>query len=308
MTNDPMTNDRAELEDTAERPDVPGIDAARHAPPSSEEMLVKYGAATHPGRVRSRNEDHYAIVRRRRWREILATNVPVDEVASPEDEAYALIVADGVRGEGFGDLASQLAVRAGWEAGGRAASWLMKLEGVDSQEILRRVRAAAKAIQQAFETHCQEHPRSSGMATTWTCAYIVDWDVIVAHVGDSRAYHCHAGGARQITLDHTLAEELRRSGASPDDSDRYRSVLTRAFGGLVSDDVVPDVHEVRLAAGDGILVCSDGLTNMVSDAEIARVVLGHADPQPACDALVKLALERGAPDNVTVVLARVFQV
>jgi PPM family protein phosphatase len=296
-----------ELEDTDERPQPALSDTAPFVIPARETLIVKCGAATHCGRVRPQNEDHYAIVRRRRWREIVATNVPLDALAAPEDEAYVLIVADGVRGEGFGDLASQLAVRAGWEAGGRAASWLMRLEGVDTQEVHRRVQAAAKAIQQAFLTYYRDHPGSFGMATTWTCAYLVDWDVVVAHVGDSRAYHCYDGQAKQITSDHTLAEDLRRSGANPDETQRYRSVLTKAFGGSAGEEVVPDVHEIRLDHGHGVLVCSDGLTNTVSDHEIARVVLGHDEPQAACDTLVNLALQRGAPDNVTVVLARVFR-
>ena len=123
-----------------------------------------------------------------------------------------LVVADGVGGEGFGDLASELAVRAGWDSTSRAASWLMRLDGVDDEEIERQVAAVAKAIQQAFLAHCHESPHFAGMATTWTCAYIVGWDAIIAHVGDSRAYHCRDNQATQITRDHTLAEELRKSG------------------------------------------------------------------------------------------------
>ena len=180
----------------------------------------------------------------------------------------------------------------------------MRLDGIGDEEIRERVAAVATAIQQAFSTHCQENPRLSGMATTWTCAYITGWDAIVAHVGDSRAYWCRNGSLRQITQDHTLAEELRKSGVNPDDIRKFRSVLTRAFSGT-AEEVVPDVHQIRLHDGEAILVCSDGLTHVVKDEEIARVVADQPTPQAACDALVALALERGAPDNVTTVLARV---
>ncbi len=113
-----------EPEETSEL--LPGPDTAEShfLIPATDSALVQYGAATHQGKVRTRNEDHYAVVRRKRSRDILATNVDLDEMELPQDEAYSLIVADGAGGEGFGHLASQLAVRTVWETAGRAASWL----------------------------------------------------------------------------------------------------------------------------------------------------------------------------------------
>ncbi|MCU0958949.1 MAG: protein phosphatase 2C domain-containing protein [Pirellulaceae bacterium] len=279
--------------------------ASRFLIPEPEPVVVRYGAATHVGQVRTRNEDHFAVVRRKRSREILATNVPLQDVEMADDEAYVLIVADGVGGEGFGDLASQLAIRAGWESASRAASWLMRRDDLREGEIERQVATVARAIQQAFLTHSRDNPRLAGMATTWTCAYIIGYDAIVAHVGDSRAYHCHDGRALQITRDHTLAEEMRQSGLPPDQSRKFRSVLTRAFGGE-AEEVVPDIYELQLADGDAVLLCSDGLSNLLSDVELAQWAQVHGDPQVLCDELLRQALDRGAPDNVTVVVARVF--
>jgi PPM family protein phosphatase len=294
-----MSNSDTPIEETVGRSTAP-----RFLIPTAEPVQLTYGAATHVGKVRSRNEDHFAITRRKRTREILATNVPLHGVALPDDEAYMLVVADGVGGEGFGDLASQLAVRAGWDSASRAASWLMRIEGVDDKEIRQQMVAMAQAIQQAFLAHCHENPQLTGMATTWTCAYIMGWDAIISHVGDSRAYHCHGGGVAQITRDHTLAEELRKSGMGFNRADKFRSVLTKAFGGE-SEEVVPDVHQLQLKDGDAVLLCSDGLSNTVTDTEIGHIVFERNTPQDACDALIAAALERGAPDNVTAVLARV---
>ncbi len=294
-----------ELADTSEHHGGSDTTASRFLIPEAERVSYRCGAATHQGKVRSRNEDHFVVVRRRRAREILATNMALQELDLPQEEAYTLIVADGCGGEGFGHLASQLAIRTTWESAGRAATWLMRLSDADASEINDRVATYAKLIQQAFLSHTRDNPSLAGMATTWTCAYLTDWDVVVAHVGDSRAYHGHEGRVEQITHDHTLAEELLRSGASPEDVGRFRSVLTRAFGGDGSE-VVPDVHRVQLRDGDALLLCSDGLTTVVKDAEIAATIFSTVDPQSACDRLVELALERGGPDNITVVLMRVY--
>jgi len=296
-----MSNDDPARTETVCRSTAPR--GARFLIPASEPVLVQYGAATHVGNVRTRNEDHYAITRRTRVQQVLATNVPLD-ADLPDDEAYVFVVADGVGGEGFGDLASQLAVRTGWDAASRAASWLMQADGIDDREIQQRAVEVAREIQQAFLAHSHENPQMAGMATTWTSAYVNGWDAIIAHVGDSRAYHWHAGQLVQITRDHTLAEELRKSGMGFNRADKFRSVLTKAFGGD-SPEVVPDVHHLHLEDGDSVLLCSDGLSNMVPDEEISRLVGTGQDPQSACDALVAAALERGAPDNVTAVLARV---
>lgn len=298
-----MSNLDNPMEESAARSTAPHVPDFLNS--VAAHVLLKYGASTHVGKVRPRNEDHYAVTCRKRSRQILATNVPFQIADMPDDEAHVLVVADGVGGEGFGDRASELAVRAGWDSTTRSANWPMRLDGIDYEEIERQVAAVAQAIQQAFLARCHESPHFAGMATTWTCAYIVGWDVVIAHVGDSRAYHCHNHQATRITRDHTLAEELRKSGMGGGRANKFHSVLTKAFGGE-SEKVVPDIHQLQLTAGDAVLLCTDGLSNIVADEEIGRLVFDHAEPQQACDALIALALDRGAPDNVTVVLARVF--
>jgi len=296
--------DSEKIPDTAEGRGDTATTASRFVIPLSEQVEMQCGAATHRGKVRSRNEDHFAVIRRTRSRDVISSNVQL-ELELPRDEAYTLIVADGAGGEKFGHLASQLAIRTTWDSARRAATWLMKLADVGAAEIQERVNGYAKLIQQAFLSYTQGNPGMAGMATTWTCAYVTDWDVVIAHVGDSRAYHGRVDRFRQITHDHTLAEELLRSGASPANAASFRNVLTRAFGGH-GEEVIPDVYQIRLHDGDALLLCSDGLTGVVDDNLIASTVFAHDAPQKACDELIQLALEKGGPDNITVVLLRAF--
>jgi protein phosphatase len=180
----------------------------------------------------------------------------------------------------------------------------MKLDAADMDDVEQRVRGYAKLIQQAFLSYTQNNPDVAGMATTWTCAYVTNWDAIVAHVGDSRAYHGREDRFEQVTADHTLAEELLKSGASEETVAGFHNVLTRAFG-VDGAEVIPDVHQIHLNDGDALLLCSDGLTGVVSDEEIRKSVFGHSLPQAACDELIQKALDNGGPDNVTALLLRV---
>ncbi len=181
--------------------------------PHSDQVIVQYGAKTDPGKVRTRNEDHYVVIRGKRTRSILSSNVELPELEFPGDEAYTLIVADGAGGEGFGHLASQLAIRTAWESA-KAANWLTRLSKADTEDLKEQIHSFARLIQQAFLSYTRQHPSVAGMATTWTCACVTQWDAVVAHVGDSRAYFGDAEHFKQITHDHTLAEELLRSGDS----------------------------------------------------------------------------------------------
>ena len=147
-----------------------------------------------------------------------------------------------------------------------------------------------------------------GMGTTVVIALIRGPRAFIGSVGDSRAYLVRDGALRQLTSDHTLVNEQVRAGAlSTQEARRHpaRNILTRAVGS--QEDVEPDLVEQDLRPGDTLLLCSDGLTTMVEDADILKTVLAHADdPKAACRALIDLANERGGDDNVTAVLARVL--
>jgi protein phosphatase len=149
-------------------------------------------------------------------------------------------------------------------------------------------------------------PNLRGMGTTMTLTYSIGFDLFLAHAGDSRAYLCREGSLRQLTRDHTRVQELVDAGMMTREeaaTHRLRNVLTNVLGGGVPLTDV-DVHRVGLTAGDIMLLCSDGLYDVVKDDEIASILCASNSAEAACRSLIDLALERGAPDNVTVVVSR----
>ncbi|MEQ8790569.1 MAG: protein phosphatase 2C domain-containing protein [Pirellulaceae bacterium] len=271
--------------------------------PEQPRFDVHYGGVSHVGSVRSSNEDHYAIIRRTRGQEMMQTNLP-SCLALPEEEAYALVVADGMGGQAFGEFASRVTLQMIFELAGRASSWLMRLTDPDMQQVRQRVDAYVQQTQETLQHYARLDPQLRGMGTTCTLAYLMPPHAIVAHIGDSRAYHLHGGSFEQITHDHTLAQKMIDAGIAPEKVRRFRSLLTNALGGE-HPDAHAEVNHVELAAGDQLLLCTDGLTNMVDDETIAEQLHSHDDPQAACDRLLELALEAGGEDNITVVVARI---
>jgi protein phosphatase len=265
-------------------------------------MSLEFGAGSHVGLRRPNNEDHYAVVERKRARKILLTNVEMAGLTLPDDEAYGMIVADGMGGQGFGELASELVLRIGWEVTAAAPFWVMKYTPRLMDKIREKVAGYARQIQQELREYADADPALAGMGTTWTCAYIMESDVILAHVGDTRAHLLRDGTLRQLTRDHTFAQTLRDAGAPPAETEPYKHLLLNSFGDH-PEDVKIDVDHVALADGDRLMLCSDGLTDMVSDNEITATLVQIAGAQAACDALIDRALANGGKDNVTVVVA-----
>lgn len=268
--------------------------------PDQPRMSVRLAAATHPGIVRSRNEDHHAVIRRVRSSEMLLTNLPKDTWAFPEDEAYCLFVADGIGGARSGDVASRLVLQTVLELSSRATSWFMKFTDLDAQDVRQRVDAYVEQIQETFRRYGQADPSLRGMGTTLTAAILLPPHAVFVHIGDSRAYVYRNGQLNQVTRDQTLAQEMIDSGAEPEDVRRFGNLLTNSLGGDTEHAAAEVIH-VELQVGDRLLLCTDGLSDMANDASIAAVFVDTA-PQPACDQLVQLALEGGGKDNITVVV------
>lgn len=271
--------------------------------PERARLDVRVGGVSHVGKVRARNDDHYAIIRRTRRQEIVQTNLP-SRLELPEDEAFALVVADGMGGQAFGDFASRVTLQMIFELAGRANSWLMKLTDPDMQQVRQRVDAYVQQTQETLQHYARLDPHLRGMGTTCTSAYLMPPHAIIAHIGDSRAYHFHGGKLQQVTQDHTLAQKMIDAGVPPENVRRFRSLLTNALGGE-DPEVQAEVRHADLEAGDQLLLCTDGLTNMVPDDAIAEVLATADDPQSACDQLLAMALEAGGDDNITVVVARI---
>lgn len=206
-------------------------------------------------------------------------------------------IADGMGGAQAGELASRLAAAAIEEAGNAADG---------GQGVVGAVRTANARI---FERSLQD-PAVAGMGTTATVAFVDEaaGTLTLAHVGDSRAYRLRAGGLEQLTADHSLVAELVRSGRLTEAEAAvhpHRSVITRALG--TEAEVEVDTRTLELAPGDLVLLCSDGLSAMVRDQEIARLLEeSDRDPYVAAEALVRAANAAGGEDNVTVVVFEVI--
>lgn len=226
--------------------------------------------ASHPGWVRSQNQDRYLI-----------RPIPGGVVAA---------VADGIGGSQGGQEASGLAIAAFDQALGDSVG-----------EIAQLVGAVAEANRRVFKQG-HEVPKLAGMGTTLTVGVVVANRLFLAHVGDSRAYLVTEQGLEQLTQDHSLVAEMEREGAlSPEEAETHpqRNVLTRAIGPY--DHVRIDVVERKWKAKDRLLLCSDGLFKTVSEIRLSDI-LHRLSGQPAVDALLGAALEEGGIDNVTVVL------
>lgn len=271
------------------------------APPEPS-LEIAFGAASHAGNVRANNEDHYAIVKRTRSSELLLTNLATEGVTLTDDHAYGLVVADGMGGARFGEFASELALRTMFQLASQATTWVMKLTDFEVQQIRQRVEAYVQRMNDALRDFIRNNPEFAGMGTTFTAAYLLPPHAIIVHVGDSRAYHFRDGHLHQITHDETMAQAFVDAGMEPASVKRFGHILLNTIGGG-SDHVTSQIHQVDFNAGDQLLLCTDGLTDMVKDEAIAHLLRDHANPQSACDALVARALENGGKDNVTVALA-----
>ncbi len=274
--------------------------------PTPPKVDVAVGALSHVGKVRKNNEDHYLVVHRRRSRTVLATSLPQDALEAHAEDAYAIAVADGMGGRAFGELASQLALRTGWDLGSAELSWTLKATEDEIRLLKDKARMYFELIDAAIAARAAGQPETQTMGTTLTIFYSISTAGFVFHAGDSRAYLWSGGELSRLTHDHTLAQELADRGAIPQQAvarSPYRNRLTNYVGGAKGDLHV-EVSQVLLEDGDVVLVCSDGLTDMLREPEIAEILAAAHEPQAACQALVDRALEAGGRDNVTVVVAR----
>jgi PPM family protein phosphatase len=218
-----------------------------------------------------------------------------------EDSAYVraplFVVADGMGGAQAGEVASALAVEEFQRPLADA--------GTPEQRLADRVQSANRRI---YETAQSAHEQA-GMGTTLTAAYLDDADLAIAHVGDSRAYIFRDGSLARLTQDHSLVEELVRRGKLTEEQAAehpQRSIITRALG--IENDVEVDTWTFPVRAGDVVLMCSDGLTSMIGEDQIAAVLGSEPDLDRAGERLIAEANAAGGRDNITVVLFRLEDV
>jgi len=239
------------------------------------------------GRVRTNNEDSFRIV-----------------------EALNLfILSDGMGGEAHGEVASAMAVDVinkycESEKEDSGATVLDEVPANISSRTRRLKNAVAQANFQIFQS-AQKNPEQRGMGATITALWLKDTLLSIAHVGDSRAYLLRNGNLQQLTNDHSLvAEQVRRGLITPQQAEEsdMQSVLLRALG--AHPEVEIDVDEVEIIPRDALLLCSDGLTRMVTEPEIAGALQAEMVPSAAAERLIALANENGGIDNVTVIVVR----
>ncbi|HSE30866.1 MAG TPA: protein phosphatase 2C domain-containing protein [Pyrinomonadaceae bacterium] len=271
-------------------------------------LTVEVAAATHRGLVRKNNEDHYLIVEFRRSLKTVDTNL--DEALlerSYELGGYGMIVADGMGGMAGGEVASSMALTRLVELVVDTPDWFMSLNPPDHAEtVLQRMTERFMNVDEALKGRAQNDRSLLGMGTTLTVAGVLGSDLIVGHIGDSRAYLLRESKLDQITSDHTLAQALIDAGITKPEEPASRSmrhVLTAALGAM-GKSVEPEMHRLELAAGDQVLLCTDGLTEMVADSLITSVLREAGSVKRACIDLVDLALAAGGLDNITVIVAR----
>lgn len=270
-----------------------------------ESSYVTISALTHPGLVRDNNEDQYAVIRRSRHSEVLLKSFSLgeSEVEDEKIEAYWLLVADGLGGQVSGEIASATAIRAVMQYASELSSWVMRPLGEIRAELEARLQCYGDAISRAMRERVQENPDLSGMATTLTSVYLFGNQAAILNVGDSRSYLFRDRELQQLTEDHTLSQQLQRQGLPEKVADAYRNVVTRCFD-TTDRETSFDLFLLTLEQGDQLLLCSDGLTDMVQDSEIRQIFSMGKDVREDCCSLVNAALRNGGKDNVTAVLAR----
>lgn len=271
--------------------------------PRSEQIEV-YGV-THPGRVRTTNQDHFLVCSLHKTMRVRSTSLPNPElVEMPSDwMAFLGMVADGVGGGLGGEQASRAALEAVAAYSTHTMQCFYSNDPSNEEAFHEALAVAARECHESVLGRARGHPELDGLATTLTLMFSVwPWNYVL-HVGDSRAYRLREGRLERLTRDQTLAQDLvdqgvltaERASRSP-----FSSVLSSAIGG----EVHPLVGRFDARADDVILLCTDGLTRHVPDERIRTRLLEMTSAVQVADALLQDALDGGGTDNVTVVVGR----
>ncbi len=239
--------------------------------------MINVWGITDVGAVRKKNEDRYYI-------------------AQYGSQTVASVVCDGMGGARAGHIASQTAIEV-------YSDYMKVLEGGQSLNPLELLRESAKAANHAVFTKATQCEEFRGMGTTMVAALVQDNMAYVLNVGDSRGYHIFPGGIYRITTDHSLVEVLLANGKiTKEEATNHpqKNLITRALGS--TSTVEADIYQQPLLAGEYLLLCSDGLSNMVTEQEILYEIIHGGSIEHCCQRLLDICMSRGARDNVTIVL------
>jgi protein phosphatase len=285
---------------------VPDLAPAPPAQPKADRpFAVRSFGLTDAGKVRPTNEDHFAIVELARTLSVHQTSVPQAEDQYSSHRGHLFLVADGMGGHQAGEVASALGVVTVEGFLLNTLKRFFHLQVPEEQHVMKEFQGALLQADARIFEEAARHPDMLGMGTTLTLAFAVAWRLLVAHAGDSRCYLLSGGELHPLTQDHTVvAEMVRRGTLSAAAASRHpsRHVVTNVLGGPVPG-VLVEMHKLDLEPGDVVLLCSDGLTEMVPDARIAAILQGEREPRRACERLVAEANDRGGKDNITALVA-----
>ncbi len=261
---------------------------------------------TDRGRVRDSNEDHFLIAELTRTLIVRQTSLHQPDTQQGRNRAHLFLVADGMGGHRAGEVASALSITTVEAFVLHLLRRFSNRQVSDEVVILKDLQAAlCEADARIFE-EAAHHPELAGMGTTLTMTLVSGHKLFVFHAGDSRCYLLHAGQLHQLTEDHTVAAELARQGVIRADEvskNRFRHVVTNVLGGGTAG-VKVDVQMHDLEPADVMLLCSDGLTDMLTDDDIAAILKAETDPKAACERLLAEANRAGGRDNITAIVAR----
>jgi protein phosphatase len=276
------------------------------APAPSPPLSVKAFGITDKGKVRTTNEDQFLIAELTKAMRVRQTSLPEPKLQVGEERAHLFLVADGMGGHRAGERASALAVVAIEQFTLNTFKWFLGSSSAEAQKVLAQFQSALSQADARILEEAAGHPELTGMGTTVTMAFHLGAQLCVVHVGDSRAYLYREGELHQLTQDHTLmADMVRRGVLQPDQvaGHRLRHVITNVVGGQELG-VRVETRAFEVQAGDRLLLCSDGLTETVSDEAIAATLGAEPSPETAATSLLAQANDGGARDNVTLLIVR----
>ncbi|MFO0800661.1 MAG: protein phosphatase 2C domain-containing protein [Gemmataceae bacterium] len=263
-------------------------------------VIVDAAGRTHVGNVRRSNEDNFHIARFGRYLRTVESSLTAADMPDDfEQVGYGFAVADGVGGSAAGEVASRLAITLIIDLVLQTPDWLFAQSAIDVRTVMTRTARRFGLVNDAVVAEAAARPGLRGMGSTLSLAISLGTDLIVAHVGDSPVFLYRGGRLTRLTRDHTVPTS--RFGVHPADATRVRLALTHAIG-IPTNGGDPELSRHTLADRDRILLCTDGLTDLVGEDDIADE-LGRVSAEDACQALVGRALDRGGGDNVTVVVA-----
>lgn len=277
---------------------------------TTPEPNIESAGLTDRGRVREKNEDAFVIATLQRSLLIQNASPAVQGWFTGNSAGLLLVVADGMGGQGGGDVASKVAIEAVVNHLLNCMPWAARRAakaGASHRHSLTGVReelASAMALGDATVKNAGAQSSTPHMGTTLTLALLLGPIAYVAHVGDSRAYLLRKGQLSRLTRDHTLAQRLADESMQPiDAASQLNNILWNSLG-ATEDLPEPEIQKLDLEPKDALLLCSDGLTKHVTDEQIAMVLSSRAPATARCATLIELANAAGGTDNITAVMAQ----